>query len=381
MGSIEAYETVDGKRYRVRYRKPDNKQAAKRGFVTKKAATLYLARVEVSKGVGAYVDPSKAKMLVADWLDLWIEGRGDLLPTSLERTRGIIGTHIKPKLGGYTLGALDSEVLQGWAAALSKEGQGASSVRKIVHTLSSSLQTAVPNRLSSNPARGLSLPKVSKSTKRYLNHRQVVDIAASVNSLGKGMYGGQRNGYGLLVRVMAYCGPRWSEASGFRVKDVDFQRGRLEVAHTVVEVEGVQVHGVPKSYEARSLPVPASVLADLLVHVQGKDPESPLFPAARGGWLRNRVFRRGWLNEAAIAIDEEGLTPHEFRHTAASLAVSAGANVKAVQKMLGHASAAVTLDVYADLFEDDLDAVSVALDQAISKTIVSISCPLEPLAE
>jgi integrase len=58
------------------------------------------------------------------------------------------------------------------------------------------------------------------------------------------------------------------------------------------------------------------------------------------------------------------LTIHDLRHTAASLAISAGANVKAVQRMLGHASAAMTLDTYADLFDDDLDAVSAALDDA-----------------
>ena len=52
------------------------------------------------------------------------------------------------------------------------------------------------------------------------------------------------------------------------------------------------------------------------------------------------------------------LTPHDLRHAAASLAISAEANPKAVQRMLGHASAAMTLDTYADLFEDDLDAVS-----------------------
>ncbi|WP_236950713.1 tyrosine-type recombinase/integrase, partial [Mycobacterium tuberculosis] len=45
------------------------------------------------------------------------------------------------------------------------------------------------------------------------------------------------------------------------------------------------------------------------------------------------------------------ITPHDLRHTAASLAVSAGANVKAVQRMLGHAKASMTLDVYADLFD------------------------------
>nr|WP_309617846.1 integrase [Salinibacterium sp.] len=54
-----------------------------------------------------------------------------------------------------------------------------------------------------------------------------------------------------------------------------------------------------------------------------------------------------------------------MRHTAASLAISAGANVKAVQRRLGHASAAVTFDVYSDLFDSDLDAVSAALDEAI----------------
>jgi integrase len=45
-----------------------------------------------------------------------------------------------------------------------------------------------------------------------------------------------------------------------------------------------------------------------------------------------------------------------------SLAISAGANVKTVQRMLGHASAAMTLDVYSGLFDDDLDRVADELD-------------------
>jgi site-specific recombinase XerD len=50
--------------------------------------------------------------------------------------------------------------------------------------------------------------------------------------------------------------------------------------------------------------------------------------------------------------------------------VSAGANVKAVQKMLGRASAAMTLDIYADLFDDDLEAVATALDEARARESV-----------
>lgn len=61
------------------------------------------------------------------------------------------------------------------------------------------------------------------------------------------------------------------------------------------------------------------------------------------------------------------MTAHDLRHTAASLSISAGANVKAVQKMLGHKSAAMTLDVYADLFDDDLNAVAAKLDSVVGK--------------
>jgi integrase len=60
----------------------------------------------------------------------------------------------------------------------------------------------------------------------------------------------------------------------------------------------------------------------------------------------------------------------DLRHTAASLAVSSGANVKAVQTMLGHASAVLTLDTYSDLFPDDLDAVAARLDEAVRKQSV-----------
>jgi integrase len=76
------------------------------------------------------------------------------------------------------------------------------------------------------------------------------------------------------------------------------------------------------------------------------------------------LFRRAVFNGAARHARLEGLTPHELRQTAASQAVAAGANVKAVQRMLGHASAAMTLDVYAGLFGDDLDVVATNLDLA-----------------
>jgi integrase len=76
-----------------------------------------------------------------------------------------------------------------------------------------------------------------------------------------------------------------------------------------------------------------------------------------------------------MAADDQfrRVTVHDLRHTAASLAISAGANVKVVQRMLGHVSAAMTLDVYADLFSDDLGVVADAHDENVPKM-----CPNRP---
>ena len=90
-----------------------------------------------------------------------------------------------------------------------------------------------------------------------------------------------------------------------------------------------------------------------------------------------RDFRRVLGLWQLTAIGLGGLTPHELRHTAASLAVSAGAHVKAVQRILGHASASVTLDVYADLFDEDLDTVGTSLDRVAMQTNVADLLPHE----
>ena len=95
-----------------------------------------------------------------------------------------------------------------------------------------------------------------------------------------------------------------------------------------------------------------------------------LFHGDEGRHLRRPHPVSGWFAKAVAESGVPHATPHDLRHTAASLAVSAGANVKAVQKMLGHASAAMTLDIYADLFDDDLEAVATALDAARTRESV-----------
>jgi integrase len=165
-----------------------------------------------------------------------------------------------------------------------------------------------------------------------------------------------------VILTLAYCGLRWGELAALRVDSVDLTRRRLEVGESVTEVRGHLVWGSPKTHQHRTVPIPAFLARELAAHIHSKDPSGLLFTTRRGAVLRNLNFRRDVFDDAATAAGLPGLTPHELRHTAASLAISAGANVKTVQRMLGHASAAMTLDVYSRIFDDDLDRVAEELD-------------------
>lgn len=93
-----------------------------------------------------------------------------------------------------------------------------------------------------------------------------------------------------------------------------------------------------------------------------RDPASPA-----GEVLRNGNFRRRTWNRATCEAGLPEATPHDLRHVAASFAVASGASVLAVSRMLGHKSAAMTLDVYADLFDSDLDRLADRLDAAAAE--------------
>src|SRR4029453_19327580 len=85
--------------------------------------------------------------------------------------------------------------------------------------------------------------------------------------------------------------------------------------------------------------------------------------------IRLANWRQRVWDPAVVAAGLTGLTPHDLRHTAASLAIVSGASVKHVQRMLGHKDAAMTLNVYASLFEDDLDDVSNRLERPCWKLL------------
>lgn len=356
MASIVSYQTKDGRRYRVRYRKPNGLQTDKSGFATKREAEQFRARIEVAVSRGEYIDPKDARATVSELGERWLSNRKRVVKPSYARTlQSAWDIQVKPVWGERPISGILYSDAEDWVAALTMT-HSASSVKRAYGILAGILDTAVKDRrLSANPVRGVKLPRKKKKARVYLSHRQVDALAAT--SLHK-----------TLVYVLAYTGLRWGEATGLRVKHINFTRRRLFVEENAVAVGGKIIVGTPKDHEKRSVPFPKFVASGLRDAVAGKGDDDLVFgdgkehmraPSSQDGWFASAVRRVRKTDPTFKAV-----TPHDLRHTAASLAISAGANVKAVQHMLGHASAAMTLDTYSDLFEDDLDAVADALDLA-----------------
>lgn len=375
MATIEPYETAAGKRYAVRYRKPDRTQTKKRGFRTKRDAELFLASVEVSKARGEFIDATASKALIGPLGEEWLARQTHLKPSSFRPVESAWRNHVLPRWGNVAVADVRKTSVQQWVSEMSqgdakatppRRPKGATLVIRAYGVLAAILDDAVSDRRTlSNPARGVTLPRKVKKPHVYLSHEQVHALAAASK-------------YPTLVLVLAYCGLRWGEATGLRVKHLDMLRRRFLIEENAVQVGSVIEVGTPKNHKKRTAPFPRFLVEPLAKQCEGRGRDDLVFPGENGHHLRLARVHEDNMSWFAGAVKRSGIpriTPHDLRHSAASFAVSAGANVKAVQKMLGHSSAAMTLDVYADLFDGDLDSVSDALDQAVSLAIVPKMCP------
>jgi integrase len=218
-------------------------------------------------------------------------------------------------------------------------------------------------RLAVNPAKGVeNLPRKTARRHVYLSADDVHRLA------------GESGEHRTLVLLLVYCGLRWGEAVALRVRDVEFLRRRLSVHENAVQLGGDHAVGPTKGRKARSVPVPSFVLNALSVQCKDRAPGDLVFSGRDGGYLSRPKSSGGWFAGAVKRAGVQAITPHDLRHTCASLAISAGVNVLALQRMLGHTSAKVTLDTYADLFDTDLDAVAATLHSRYSRENVLKMC-------
>ena len=335
----------------MRYRTPDQRSTRKRGFATQRDAKAFAATVETSKLKGEYVSAKVGKTTVGELGPAWLERqRGHLKPSSLDRYGQAWRRYVEPRWGDVRIANVQRTDVKAW---LSSQTLSSSTVQLMHSVLVQIFDDAVTDRLLvANPARGVKLSKPTPLRNIYLSAAQLSMLADECGE------------YRSLILLLGVGGLRWGEAIALRPCDIDFLRRRIEVHRNAVYVDGEYVVGTPKSGKSRTVVVPQFVIDALARTAEGKGHENLMWVGRQTGtYMRTPGAPTAWLQLAVRRCQKMDptfprITPHALRHTAASLAISAGANVKVVQRMMGHVSAAMTLDVYADLFECDLDKVA-----------------------
>lgn len=353
MASIKQYETKAGKRWQVQYTKPGGRRGKKRGFATKADATAWVQDQAHTQRTGTWVDPAREKTTVETIGTRWLAAQTHLKPSTAAVTEQAWRLRVKPMWGHRAVGSIRPSEIQEWVASLNVSG---STARRAHACLAQVLDMAIADGcLVKNPARGLKLPRRSKAVKVYLTMEQVRALADQCSVKSE------------IVWLLATSGIRWSELAGLQVRDLDLGRRRAHLQRAAVTVNGKVEIGTLKSHEARTVAIPRFVCNMLAPLIEGKPksawvwervPGKPMKLQGSGSWFHG-------ARDRAMAADPDfpRVTMHGLRHVAAGLLVSAGASVKVVQRQLGHSSAAMTLDVYADLFDGDLDAVADTMEE------------------
>lgn len=369
MGSVHSYENAKGEKlYRIAFRDAQNKQTGRRGFPTLKAAKAELAKLETSVNEGKYVRKAKGMKPLSKFAEPWLETKkATVKQSSFTAIDASWRTHVKERWGEIPVGKISAHDVQAWVNGLDRSP---TIKRRAVEVLSGILSTAVPKSIHENPAEGVKLPaKVSTKKHRYLTHEQLWRLAEAA---------GEHSDH---VLTLGYCGIRWGELTALHVDSLDNERQILHINRNVVKIGSVLVEGTPKTHKLRRVPVPSRVWAALQERAKSLPASAVLFGNKYGTYINpptGGAKARTWWNSALTKAGLPYMPMHDLRHTAASLAVRSGAHVKIVQRMLGHASAAITLDTYADLFEDDLETLIERLDSDIDAAIVVSPVVTEP---
>src|SRR5262249_44910392 len=161
-----------------------------------------------------------------------------------------------------------------------------------------------------------------------------------------------------VVPVLALAGLRWGELAGLRVGDrVSVPGPGLRLRRAVLASGGGGALYVDtlKSNRARTVPLVLDLLPIVDRWGGGEAPDAWLFGAPKAGPARGAHWEGpvGW-SAATSTVGAPGFRVHDLRHTAASVWLAAGADPRVVQRVLGHATAAMTMDLYGHMVDANL---------------------------
>jgi integrase len=290
-----------------------------------------------------------AEVTLNQYLDRWLSlaAKPRLRPKSYADYAALLARYIRPALGCFKLNQLTPLDIQSAYHQMLERKLSSRTVRYTHAVLHCALQQAVDWRqLARNPANGVALPKVHRAAPRVLTFEQARLFLSDA----------AKSRYGPVFVLALTTGLRPSELLALRWRDVDWQTRTITVERTLEKGSGWRFGPTKRPASRRQVQLQgwvARMLSDLhsarKFDPSGTSPENEqIFHTLAGDPLNSDYLGRE-LRRLLVRAGLPALRLYDLRHTAASLALAAGAPVKAISEQLGHSNTAFTLDVYAHL--------------------------------
>ena len=323
---------------------------------------------------GPRTEKVRPEMPFGEWLDFWYQNyvKPQIRPTTQANYEAKIYQHIIPELGKIPLNQLAQKDLQQFYARMKTGGRlirteqfgkglSDSMVRGLHAACRSALEKAVQEELiRTNPAVGCKLPPKRGREMQVLGREE----------LQRFLIQAQAEGYFELFLLDLCTGLRRGELLALQWDDLDFKTGTLTVNKQVYEVKGRLQVSVPKTRASiRRLVLPPGVVEVLRAYRETVDSrwmfpspvkeDVPMTPGA----VRRRL---------QIILERAGCKKirfHDLRHTFATLSLESGMDVKTLSAMLGHVSAATTLDIYTHVTGDMQSEAAAKIDRGLGNEV------------
>jgi integrase len=347
--SVQRYVRTGKVRYRARV-KHHGREVATKVFDRKNDALVWEQEQTRRLRLGEWTDPKRGRVPLSLVADSWFESRHAVKRKTREADRAAWRYNIEPRFGQVPVAAITPAEVAQWVGSLVARGCAPSTASRYLATLRLILSFAVSDgRVSLNAAAPVRAPTAGHVRRegQFLTRLEL----DALNDACTGVYAD-------VVRVVGLAGLRWGELAGLQVGDrvaVPGQGLRLQRAVLASSKKGELFVDTLKGKRARTVPLVQELVPIVESWARDKASDDWLFESPRGGPLGESNWKRSvkW-SRATEAIGRPTLRVHDLRHTCASLWLGAGADPKVVQRILGHASAAMTMDLYGHLIDQNL---------------------------
>ena len=299
------------------------------------------------------------KVTVAQWMEEWLSTfcANKVKPLTFQSYQGIIKNHIVPAIGSLKLQAVRGTHIQRLYNSMTAAGLSGKTVKNVSAVLHKAFGMAMKQGIiAANPCDAAELPKAERKEIRPLADDEIPLFLSAIDSSP------MRNAYALCL----FAGLREGECLGLSWGQVDFEKGRITISQQLQKekTKGGRYYIAPttKSGKPRTIEPPPIAFQYLrterVKQMENRlkagpawnNPDDLVFTDEAGKHYAIVSFYKNFKRIAA-SIGRPDARPHDLRHTAATVAIASGADIKSVQDLLGHATASFTLNVYAHTSE------------------------------